>query len=228
MQKMIVSLAVLIFVGFSAVVLAKNEPLTQEQKGAYALGQQLGGDLKDGGVEVDIDMLAAGIKDAYAGTSLLDDTEIASAMENLQREMMEKQMAQREKAAKENLREGQAFLSENAQKDGVETTESGLQYEVIEKGSGKTPTPESTVTVHYRGTLIDGTEFDSSYRRGEPATFPVNGVIAGWTEALQLMSEGAKYKLYIPADLAYGERGAGQAIGPNETLIFDVELISVK
>ena len=228
MQKMIVSLAVLIFVGFSAVALAQNETLTDEQKGAYALGQQLGGDLKDGGVEVDIDMLAAGIKDAYAGTSLLDDAEIASAMENLQREMMEKQMAQREKAAKENLREGQAFLSENAQKDGVETTESGLQYEVIEKGSGKTPTPESTVTVHYRGTLIDGTEFDSSFSRGEPATFPVNGVIAGWTEALQLMSEGAKYKLYIPADLAYGERGAGQAIGPNETLIFDVELISVK
>jgi FKBP-type peptidyl-prolyl cis-trans isomerase FklB len=158
----------------------------------------------------------------------LDDAEIASAMETLQRKMMEKQMAQREEAAKENLREGQEFLSENAQKDGVRTTESGLQYEVIEKGSGKTPTPESTVTVHYRGTLIDGTEFDSSYRRGEPATFPVNGVIAGWTEALQLMSEGAKYKLYIPADLAYGERGAGQAIGPNETLIFDVELISVK
>jgi FKBP-type peptidyl-prolyl cis-trans isomerase FklB len=142
--------------------------------------------------------------------------------------MMEKQMAHREKAAEENLREGQAFLSENAQKDGVKTTESGLQYEVIEKGSGKTPTPESTVTVHYRGTLIDGTEFDSSLRRGEPATFPVNGVIAGWTEALQLMSEGAKYKLYIPADLAYGERGAGQAIGPNETLIFDVELLSVE
>jgi FKBP-type peptidyl-prolyl cis-trans isomerase FklB len=228
MQKMIVSLAVLIFVGFSAVVLAQNETLTDEQKGAYALGQQLGGDLKAGGVEVDIDMLAAGIKDAYAGTSLLDDAEIASAMETLQRKMMEKQMAQREEAAKENLREGQEFLSENAQKDGVRTTESGLQYEVIEKGSGKTPTPESTVTVHYRGTLIDGTEFDSSFSRGEPATFPVNGVIAGWTEALQLMSEGAKYKLYIPADLAYGERGAGQAIGPNETLIFDVELISVK
>lgn len=228
MQKIILSLAVLFFAGFSTSALAEEADMTQEQKASYALGQQLGGDLKTGGVEIDIDMLAAGIKDAYTGTSRLDDSEIASAMESLQRKMMEKQMAQQQQAAEENLREGQAFLQRNAEKEEVKTTESGLQYEVIEKGEGETPSPESTVTVHYRGTLIDGTEFDSSYQRDEPATFPVSGVIAGWTEALQLMQEGAQYKLYIPAELAYGERGAGQAIGPNETLIFDVELLSVE
>lgn len=228
MQKTILYLAVLLFAGFSTSALAQESDMTEEQKASYALGQQLGNDLKTGGVEVDIDMLASGIKDAFSGTSKLDDSEIASAMESLQRKMMEKQMAQQQQAAEENLREGQAFLERNAEKEGVNTTESGLQYEIIEKGDGKTPEPESTVTVHYRGTLIDGTEFDSSYQRGEPATFPVNGVIAGWTEALQLMQEGAKYKLYIPADLAYGEQGAGQAIGPNETLIFDVELLSVE
>ncbi|MGR9100293.1 MAG: FKBP-type peptidyl-prolyl cis-trans isomerase [Gammaproteobacteria bacterium] len=131
------------------------------------------------------------------------------------------------KSAEENLAEGTAFLSENAKNPEVVTTESGLQYLVINEGDGAKPFASDSVTVHYQGTTIDGEEFDSSYRRGEPATFPLNHVIAGWTEGLQLMSEGAKYRFFIPSELAYGERGAGRTIGPNSTLIFDVELIKV-
>ncbi len=130
--------------------------------------------------------------------------------------------------AAKNQTEGEAFLTENAKKEGVVVTASGLQYKVLEAGEGDSPMPSDVVTVHYRGTLVDGTQFDSSYDRGQPATFPVGGVIAGWTEALQLMKPGAKWQLVIPADLAYGERGAGQVIGPNSTLLFDVELISVE
>lgn len=128
----------------------------------------------------------------------------------------------------ENKEAGEAFLAENAKKAGIKTTASGLQYEVLNEGSGNTPKASDNVTVHYKGTTISGVEFDSSYGRGEPATFPLNRVIAGWTEGLQLMKEGAKYRFYIPSDLAYGERGAGRAIGPNATLIFDVELLKVQ
>jgi len=133
-----------------------------------------------------------------------------------------------EQKASENKALGEAFLAENAKQEGVVVTESGLQYKVIEPGQGDSPGPADVATVHYRGTLIDGTQFDSSYDRGQPATFPVGGVIAGWSEALQMMKPGAKWQLFIPAELAYGERGAGQVIGPNSTLIFDVELISVE
>ncbi len=201
---------------------------SDQEKNSYALGQQLGKDLKKGGVTIDSAMVAAGIKDALAGTSRMDEAEIAAAMEGLQKEMMQAQMAAREEMAAENTKKGKEFLEANAKKKGVTTTKSGLQYEVIEKGKGKTPGANDKVTVHYRGTLIDGTEFDSSYQRGNPATFPVSGVIPGWTEALQLMKEGAKYKLVIPSELAYGERGAGQVIGPNAPLVFDVELIKVE
>ena len=127
-----------------------------------------------------------------------------------------------------NKKEGEIFLETNKKKEGVQTLPSGLQYKVLKAGAGKKPTATDTVTVHYRGTLIDGKEFDSSYRRGKPATFPVNGVIPGWTEALQLMEEGAKWELFIPSNLAYGERSAGGDIGPNATLIFEVELISIE
>ena len=133
-----------------------------------------------------------------------------------------------EGAAAKNQADGEAFLAENAKQEGVKVTESGLQYKVLEPGEGDSPGASDVATVHYRGTLIDGTQFDSSYDRGQPATFPVGGVIAGWTEALQLMKPGAKWQLTIPAGLAYGERGAGQDIGPNATLLFDVELISVE
>ena len=200
---------------------------SDQEKNSYALGQQLGQDLKKGGVTVAPEMVAEGIKDALAGESRMDEGEIAAAMEGLQQQMMEHHMAAREEMAGENLKKGKDFLETNAKREGVKTTESGLQYEVVEEGQGPTPGPNDKVTVHYRGTLIDGTEFDSSYKRGNPATFPVSGVIPGWTEALQLMKEGAKYKLFIPADLAYGERGAGQVIGPNSALVFDVELIKV-
>ncbi|MGR8935869.1 MAG: FKBP-type peptidyl-prolyl cis-trans isomerase [Gammaproteobacteria bacterium] len=132
------------------------------------------------------------------------------------------------KSPEENKREGELFLIDNAKKSGVVTTASGLQYEVLTQGSGSKPTATDNVTVHYRGTTIDGKEFDSSYSRGAPATFPLNRVIAGWTEGLQLMPEGSKYRLFIPSDLAYGERGAGPDIGPNSTLIFDVELIKIE
>src|SRR5881394_3707165 len=142
--------------------------------------------------------------------------------------MMEKQIAASKEAAEKNKAEGEKFLEENKKKDGVKTTASGLQYKVLTEGSGAAPKETDTVVTNYRGTLIDRTEFDSSYKRGEPATFPVNRVIKGWTEALQLMKPGAKYKLLIPSNLAYGAGGAGQDIGPNSTLIFEVELLSVK
>jgi FKBP-type peptidyl-prolyl cis-trans isomerase FklB len=145
-----------------------------------------------------------------------------------QKDLQAKLMAEMEVLAAKNKADGEAFLAENAKQEGVVVTSSGLQYKVLEPGEGDAPTPADTVTVNYRGTLVDGTQFDSSYDRGQPATFPVQGVIPGWTEALQLMKPGSKYQLAIPAELAYGERGAGQTIGPNSTLLFDVELISVE
>src|SRR5690606_9682743 len=153
--------------------------------------------------------------------------EIQSTMMQLQMQMQEKQQANAGPAGEQNQQEGEAFLKANKEKEGIKTLASGLQYQVLESGSGKTPSASSQVTTHYEGTLINGTVFDSSYERGEPATFPVNGVIAGWTEALQLMKEGDKWRLFIPSNLAYGPRGAGADIGPNATLIFDVELLSV-
>lgn len=227
MKTLIVLLSTLLFV--APLAAAEKKPLeSTKDRFSYALGQQLGADLKMGGVDIDPDLLAAGVRDALAGTPGMSEEEVALAMDALQQEMMAQHMAEREKLAEKNLAEGKAFQEKNAKKKGVKKTASGLQYEVVEQGKGKTPSADSTVTVHYRGTLVDGTEFDSSYGRGEPATFPVSGVIPGWTEALQLMKEGAKFKIVLPSELAYGERGAGQVIGPNATLIFDVELISVQ
>ena len=179
--------------------------------------------------EIDIDALKAGLDDAFEGRELkLDDVareEIKnSAAERIQASQA-KAVGERAKVAKEA---GEKFLAENAKRDGVTETDSGLQYEVLTPAEGDKPSAEDRVTVHYRGTLIDGTEFDSSYSRGEPVTFPLGNVIAGWTEGVQLMSPGAKYKFVIPASLAYGERGAGNRIGPNETLVFEVELLSIE
>ncbi|MBC5773225.1 FKBP-type peptidyl-prolyl cis-trans isomerase [Pontibacter sp. KCTC 32443] len=198
--------------------------MTLQEKISYIIGRDMAGNLKKQGIDVNPDAFIKGMKEAIEGKpSTLSQAEVQEAMMQLQQEMGQKQGA----AAAENQKAGEAFLAENKNKAGVKTLPSGLQYEVLNEGSGKSPSASDKVTTHYHGTLIDGTTFDSSYERGQPATFPVNGVIAGWTEALQLMKEGAKWRLYIPSNLAYGSQGAGDVIGPNATLIFDVELISV-
>ncbi|MEK9543204.1 MAG: FKBP-type peptidyl-prolyl cis-trans isomerase, partial [Luminiphilus sp.] len=180
------------------------------------------------GMTMDVDAYALGMKDAFEGAEpRLTEEEITAEMMAFQERMQAEREAEQELLSAGNAEAGAAFLAENAQREGVVVTDSGLQYEVIEAGTGASPGTDDQVEVHYRGTLIDGTVFDSSYDRGETVTFGVTQVIAGWTEALQLMQEGAKYKLYIPSDLAYGAGGAGQLIGPNSTLVFEVELIDV-
>jgi FKBP-type peptidyl-prolyl cis-trans isomerase FklB len=206
-----------------------RELKTLTDRVSYGIGLNIGKDFKEQNINVDPDLLAQGIRDAMAGGPvLLTEEEMQKAMMEFQQEMMAAQEKRMAEATQKNLQEGEAFLAENAKKEGVTVLPSGLQYRVIEAGKGKTPTAKNTVTVHYRGRLIDGTEFDSSHERGEPATFPVAGVIPGWTEALQLMQEGAKWELFIPPSLAYGERGAGQVIGPNAVLVFEVELLKVQ
>jgi len=201
----------------------------QKARVSYSIGLNIGNNLKQQGVEVDPAVLVRGVQDAISGAkALMTPEEVQQCMTQFQQEMNEKQLANAAKEADKNMKEGEAFLAENKKKEGVVTLPSGLQYKVITPGTGATPKATDTVTTHYRGTLIDGTEFDSSYKRGEPASFPVNGVIPGWTEALQLMQVGAKWQLFIPANLAYGSRGAGGRIGPNATLIFDIELLGIK
>jgi FKBP-type peptidyl-prolyl cis-trans isomerase FklB len=189
----------------------------------------IGSNFKKQSVDIDPDALGRGIKDALSGAKpQLSDQEARETMASFEKEMKAKQEEIRKNVGEKNKIEGEKFLAENKSKEGVQTLPSGLQYKVTTPGKGKKPQLTDTVIAHYRGTLIDGTEFDSSYRRGQPASFPVNGVIRGWTEALQLMEEGAKWQLFIPPNLAYGDRGAGQAVGPNAVLIFDVELLSIQ
>ncbi|GGK70351.1 FKBP-type peptidyl-prolyl cis-trans isomerase [Rufibacter glacialis] len=198
------------------------------QRISYIIGRDMAANFAKQGIEVEPEALLFGLKEAIGGApSKLSQEEVQQAMMQLQMQMQEKQQATAGASGEQNKKEGEAFLQANKGKEGVQSLPSGLQYQVLESGSGKTPTRNSNVTTHYHGTLIDGTVFDSSYERGEPASFPVNGVIAGWTEALQLMKEGDKWRLFIPSNLAYGSRGAGADIGPNATLIFDVELITV-
>ncbi len=202
---------------------------TPKNRISYTIGVNIGQDFKTQKMVIDADILLMGLKDSLTGKELrLTDEEMVSEIQTFQQEMQAKMAAEMEEMATKGQVEGEAFLTENAKKEGVVVTESGLQYKVLEPGEGDSPGTDDVATVHYRGTLIDGTQFDSSYDRGQPATFPVGGVIAGWTEALQLMKPGAKWQLVIPAELAYGERGAGQDIGPGSTLLFDVELISVE
>jgi FKBP-type peptidyl-prolyl cis-trans isomerase FklB len=207
----------------------KLELKDQKDKESYSLGYQFGQSLKSQGVDINLDAYASGIRDAFGGKEpQMSQEEIRATLTSLQQRLVAaRQKELKEKAAK-NTEEGKKFLAENQKKAGVKTLPSGLQYKVLTEGAGKTPKAEDTVTVNYKGTLIDGTEFDSSYKRGQPATFQVKGVIKGWTEALQLMKEGSKWQLFIPPELAYGERGAGRDIGPNATLIFEVELLTVK
>ncbi|MGB5446651.1 MAG: FKBP-type peptidyl-prolyl cis-trans isomerase [Psychromonas sp.] len=199
---------------------------TQEQQASYGIGLQMGEQLASNPFEgLEISAVAAGLADAFAGAESKVSREDLQAAFQVISERMQAEAAEQ---AKVLSAAGEAYLAENAAKEGVTVTASGLHYEVISQGEGETPTAESTVSVHYHGTLTDGTVFDSSVQRGQPAEFPVGGVIAGWTEALQLMPVGSKYKLTIPADLAYGERGAGAAIGPHATLVFEVELLAIK
>ena len=178
---------------------------------------------------MDPDLLAKGLKDSYGGgKTILTEDQARQAIADLQKTLMAKQAEAMKQLSEKNRADGEKFLAENAKKEGEKVLPSGLQYREITPGTGKSPKTSDTVTTNYKGTLVDGTEFDSSYKRGQPATFPVSGVIPGWTEALQLMKEGAKWQLFVPPALAYGEKGAGQVIGPNATLIFEVELHTVK
>jgi len=214
----------------SGLQAADNVDLTdQKAKVSYGIGMNLGMQWRQQEVPIDPDLLMQGMKDAMEGKAMLmTEEEMRNTLTAFQNQHRAQQMEKRKLQGEKNLADGEKFLAENKTKPGVVTLPSGLQYKVIAEGAGDSPAAHDQVTVNYRGKLIDGTEFDSSFKRGEPATFGVSGVIKGWTEALQLMKPGAKWELYIPSALAYMERGSGAQIGPNSTLIFDVELVSVK
>jgi FKBP-type peptidyl-prolyl cis-trans isomerase FklB len=230
-MKLFVGMMMLISPFLYAGVLdaADSSLKTPKDKVSYAVGAQIGADMKRQTVDIDPAVLAKGLKDSFQGSKLLlTDQEMREALSGLQQQMAAKQAERMRELGAKNKQAGAAFLAENKKKEDVKVLPSGLQYKITKEGTGKTPKADDTVTVNYRGTLIDGTEFDSSYKRGEPATFLVKGVIKGWTEALQLMKVGSKWQLFIPSELAYGEQSAGRVIGPNSTLIFEVELLGIK
>ena len=211
---------VLTGVGYAADDLTLS---TQKDKVSYIIGAQLGNNIKRQSIEVDADIVARGLKDALSGKkSPLTDQQVSEVMTASMREIMDRRKLEGEK----NKKEGEAFLAENKKRAGVTVLPDGLQYKVIKEGTGTSPKSTDTVIVNYRGAFIDGTDFDSSYKRGQPATFPLSGAMRGWVEALQLMKTGSKWELFIPPELGYGEQGSG-AVGPNMTLVFDVELLSV-
>jgi FKBP-type peptidyl-prolyl cis-trans isomerase FklB len=236
MKALLGFLAIGVATTLSAADTKSPELKDQKDKVSYSIGMDIGRNIKRQNLELNVDALASGIRDILAGgkTSLTDE-EAREVMNAYRTEMQAKQQVQAKEQSEKNKKEGDAFLAENAKKEGVKThqvklpgTNAVLQYKVLTAGTGPKPSTNDTVITHYRGTLIDGTEFDSSYKRGEPATFPVTGVIKGWTEALLMMPVGSKWQLFIPSELAYGERGAGRNIGPNATLIFDIELIGIQ
>jgi FKBP-type peptidyl-prolyl cis-trans isomerase FklB len=205
------------------------ELVTKKNKQSYAIGANFGRGLKQQPLDLDPNLVAQGVKDALAGGKLaLTDEEARGVLTDLQSELQKNQEAKMSQLGDANKKEGAAFLAANKSKEGVVALPSGLQYKIMKAGTGPKPTASDTVVCNYRGTLINGKEFDSSYKRGQPASFPVSGVIRGWTEALQLMPVGSTWQLFVPSDLAYGDRGAGPDIGPGATLIFDVELISIQ
>lgn len=216
----------LILFSISSLALAEEAALsTPKQKLSYTVGYQIGQSIKRQGLEVDTDVVGQAIKDVMTDAQpKLKPEEMQAAVQTHQQASTQKRAAQ----AGENKKAGEVFLAANKKKEGVVTLPSGLQYKVITEGKGKKPKLTDTIVAHYRGTLVDGKEFDSSYKGGQPATFPVNAVIKGWQEILPMMPEGSKWQVFIPSELAYGEAGAGADIGPNATLIFDIELISVK
>jgi FKBP-type peptidyl-prolyl cis-trans isomerase len=213
------------------LVIAQQKPAlkTQKEKVSYSIGLDIGRNMKRQTLELDVAIFTRGVQDGLAEAKpLMTDQEIQECMTTFQKEVMARMAENARKQGEKNQKEGEAFLAENKKKPGVKTLPSGLQYKVLTEGTGRMPKAADTVVTHYRGTFIDGKEFDSSYKRGEPATFPVNRVIPAWVEALQLMKEGSKWQLFVPGALGYGEQGAGQDIGPNATLIFEVELVKVK
>jgi FKBP-type peptidyl-prolyl cis-trans isomerase FklB len=217
----------------SATQAQENKELTTtKDKTSYSMGYNIGNAWKRQGIEagdVDLQVLIRGLDDVMAGKpSVVSDQENRELLTQFQNELRTRREAKRKELGEKNQKEGEAFLAENKTKPGVQTLSSGLQYKVLTEGNGPKPTTNDTVTVNYRGTLLDGTEFDSSYKRGQPATFKVTGVIPGWTEALQLMPVGSKWQLFIPSELAYRERGSGANIGPNAVLTFEVELLSIQ
>lgn len=229
MRVTFVVLAALVVISFSSATEKKKAELkTQKQKASYGLGMDIGKNFKDQFPDVDVDALVRGFRDALAGTKpAIGEAELADVMKTFQADMMKKRSEHMSALAEKNKTDGETFLAENKKKEGVVTLPSGLQYKVIKEGNGPKPTPTDTIKCNYRGTLIDGKEFDSSYKRGEPAKFVLGKVIPGWIEGLRLMSVGSKYEFFIPSNLAYGDRGAGADIGPNATLIFEVELLGI-
>jgi FKBP-type peptidyl-prolyl cis-trans isomerase FkpA len=229
-------LAVAVVAALAAACSKKDEAATDAsdlttdaQKFGYAIGVDIGRSLTPVKDQVDVDALVKGLEEVIAGqTPRLDDESREKIKAEITRKLQAKQMEERTAKAGAAKAAGEKFLAENAKREGVKTTASGLQYEILTPGEGANPKASDKVTVHYKGTLIDGTEFDSSIARGQPVTFPLGNVIPGWTEGLQLIKTGGKAKLYIPSELAYGERGAGAKIGPNETLVFEVELIAIE
>lgn len=209
---------------------AEKEPFpTFREKLSYSIGMNIGSNIKQQQVDIDLDLMVKAIKDVLAGgKTAMTEEQVRDTFMAWQKEMRANFEKKQKELGEKNKKEGEAYLAENKKKDGWKTLPSGLQYKPVKEGEGVNPKETDTVKVHYKGTLIDGTEFDSSYGRGEPAKFPVRGVIKGWTEALQIMKPGAKYQLCIPSELAYGERGGGAKIGPHAVLLFDVELISIE
>lgn len=242
-MRFIVVIAVcVLFCSCDSMSQQKAKLKTKQDSVSYAIGVDIGRSMKKQDLELDLNVLLAGMKDATASPLpgqatdankasnkiQLTDEQMQAVMQSFQADMMQKMQAKRAKESDENTAQGKKFLEENAKKEGVKTTASGLQYKVITANAGgKTPADTSVVRVHYKGTLINGTEFDSSYKRGQPTEFPVNGVIKGWTEALKLMKTGEKFQLFIPSELAYGAQGAPPSITPNATLIFEVELLEI-
>jgi FKBP-type peptidyl-prolyl cis-trans isomerase FklB len=215
---------------FFIVALAYGETTLNNKvdKESYALGVNVGRNLKQNSIGINADIFMKGIADGLSGGKrLLNDDEVRDTIAALKKELSEKNAAAKKILGEKNSQEGDLFLAENKKKEGVKTLPSGLQYKVINEGKGNSPKATDTVIVNYRGTLIDGSEFDNTYTRGKPTTIRVKGVIPGWTEALQLMKEGAKWQLFIPSNLAFGQKGAGSKVGPNATLLFEIELISI-
>jgi FKBP-type peptidyl-prolyl cis-trans isomerase FklB len=221
---MSVTLSVVLIAG---VAFSATELKTDQEKRSYAIGANVAKNIKQQGVKVDPALVSQGLLDEMAGKSLLTDAELGAVMQQLQGEVRQKMMAEHQKAATENKQRGEAFLAENKKKEGVQVLPSGVQYKVLQAGNGKKPTDTDTVECNYRGMLVDGKVFDAS-QPGKPVSFKVAQVIPGWQEALKLMPVGSRWQLAIPPERAYGERGAGSAIGPNETLIFEVELVAIK